>query len=924
MFFSSQKMMLLYTIRSAARKWGYGVLGAKTTQFFLPSVFTALFLSAFFFLGFPTNLSAQKTLVMGKVTDAETGDGVPFASVYFDKTTIGTTTDFDGYFKIETDTPTDSLVASYIGYEMRKKPIEKGKTQTVDFQLGSTSEVLKEVVITLGKKENPAWRILRAVVANKKYNDKTRLLAYEFDTYSKIEVDVDNITDKFREKKLVKKITAVLDSIERIAGEDGKPILPIFISETVSKTYFRKNPEKRREDIIKTKLTGVGMEDGSTLSQLVGSSFQDYNFYENWITITDKDFVSPIAESWRIFYDYELKQENVLVDGFKCYLIEFRPKRPEDLAFQGQMWITDSTFALKRIDVTVGKTANLNFIEKIKIQQELVPVEKSELSKDEQQALLLADSLEKKEQLAAGTDSLQTEEIEDAIAEMEGYQKGARQAWLPSKTRILVDVGEINDNWAGMLIKSYVSAKNMVVNQPKPLKFYKQTIKVAEDALISTPDYWQQNRHDSLSQTEQNVYLMIDTLRNLPVVKSYIEIVSFIYNGYKDIGKIDVGSILSLVNYNNVEGTRFMLNLRTNDKFSGKFMIGGFAAYGLMDERWKYGGRFQYIAKKVPTWTVMGLSYKKDIEQVAIFNDNLSPADNPLFFAFARWGNIEKNRPFLHEEIKAFAQTDLLKGLTQKITFRQQNIQPLYAFEYYDLNNRDLRYNEFTTSELMFETRIAFQERFIIDGNDRISFGTGDYPVFKLRYHLGLPNFLNSSFGFHKFAAQVEQSFRLGAIGRTDYTLQAGYIPSTIPYPLLESHLGNETPFYNLLAFNLMNYFEFVSDKFVSLRLQHRFEGLFLNSVPLMRKLKWRNFVEGNFLYGSVSQANLDLIPLTDAQGNALPRFSSLGNKPYVELSYGIENIFRLVRIQAVHRLTYLDNPNASRFGVRASLVFRL
>lgn len=215
---------------------------------------------------------AQETVVSGKITDASSGDPLPFVNVFFDGTTIGVTSDFDGRFEIRTHTPTDTLVVSYIGYRVKKKYVEPGKTQVINFQLDEDVTRLQEFVFEAG--ENPAYAIMRKVVQNKPNNDKRKLRAYEYDTYTKIEIDVDNITEKFRQKKLVQKITQVLDSVERIAGEDGKPILPMFISESVSKLYYRDNPQLRMEHILKSKINGVGVEDGSLVTQFIGSSFQ--------------------------------------------------------------------------------------------------------------------------------------------------------------------------------------------------------------------------------------------------------------------------------------------------------------------------------------------------------------------------------------------------------------------------------------------------------------------------------------------------------------------------------------------------------------------------------------------------------------------------------------------------------------------------
>ncbi|MEM0932727.1 MAG: DUF5686 family protein, partial [Bacteroidota bacterium] len=786
-------------------------------------------------------------------------------------TTKGASTNFEGYYKITTNSPGDSLSTSYIGYLPKIKLVEKGKVQQIDFQLTPNATTLEAVEIVYGEYENPAWEILRQIVKNKAKNDKRSLLAYNHESYTKIEIDVDNITDKFREKKIVKKITNVLDSIQRIAGEDGKPILPIFISESISDVYYNRDPERKKEHIVKSKVTGLGVTDGSTVSQLIGSSFQEYNFYKNWMKIVEKDFVSPLSESWKTFYDYDLQKERVLIDNIPCYQIAFTPKKPEDLAFIGNMWIADSlnNYALKQIDVSISASANLNFIEKIKIQQEYEMV------------------------------------VENG-------------AWLPNKTRVIIDIGEVRDDWAGMLAKFYVSNKDFEINKPKALKFYDQELVLDERALISDDTYWEENRHDKLSDTEMNVYHMIDTMKNLPVIKTYVEIAEILMYGYKQVGKLDVGPYLYMYNRNNIEGHRFRMGFKTNADFSKKFIIRGYGAYGTKDERFKYSLSAEYIASRKP-WTVFGVSHKKDIDQVGIFSDNLD--NNPLFNSFALFGTLR--RPYMHQINKFWARTDLLKGLTFQFAFRNRDIEPLFPFLYQKEGN-DINFgSDFSVSELIFELRLAPGETFIQNDNNRISLGSGNKPVITFRYSQGIKDLLNSDFSFNRFDASLQQSFRLGIFGRTNYQLSGGYIPSTLPYPLLEAHLGNESAFFNENSFNMMDFFEFVSDKYASISLMHRFEGLIMNRVPLVKKWNWRLFMSGKALYGSVSDANANLTPETDEAGNIIEGFQALGNEPYVELSYGVENIFRFVRVDFIHRMNYL-NENTNNFGVKFSLQFRL
>jgi hypothetical protein len=560
-----------------------------------------------------------------------------------------------------------------------------------------------------------------------------------------------------------------------------------------------------------------------------------------------------------------------MVDGIKCYQISFEPKRPQDLAFVGTMWITDSLhhYALKRIDAKISGSANLNFIEQIKVQQEMT-------------------------------------------------QPDSTKAWLPSKTRVTVDIGEINDNWAGMLLKFYASHKNFVLDDQKPMTFFDETVTFAETAKDPDADYWDKNRHDSLTAEEKHVYHMIDTIKNLPIVKTYIEVVDLVINGYKRVGKIEFGNYLYTFALNDVEGFRPRIGFRTNRFFSDKWTISGLLAYGTKDERFKYELGLDYVISKKP-WTQVGVFRRDDLNQVALLNESYANTTNNVFKAFVNWRKVSARRPFYHEVNRIYAQTDIVKGFTQKITFTQQTMTPHsdFNFGYIDPKSGELHKN-LVSSDVTFETRLAFNERLLDRGNRRSRAGKNFNPIFLFRYTYGIPNFLGSQIEYHKFTLNISQNIRLGAWGRSQYSVTGGYIPSKVPYMLLENHLGNQSPFYNSPAFNLMNYFEFTSDKFVDLRYEHHFEGLFMNSVPLLRKLKWRNFAGANALWGSLRQENSDIIPIGYDSFNR-----ALGTMPYVELFYGFENIFKFIRVDFVHRVTYL-HEDAPKFGIKLSAALSL
>lgn len=813
---------------------------------------------------------AQETIIQGKVTDAGSGDPIPFVNVVFKGTTIGGTTDFDGNFLIRTTQRVDSVTASYVGYIPRTKVIKPGIRQTLNFQLAESIVNLQEVVIHAG--ENPAFEILRNVVRNKNENDKRKLIAYEYDTYTKVEIDVDNIPEKLREKKIMQKVQRVLDSVDVIAGDDGKPILPLLISESISKVYYRDNPRLKKEFLQKTKISGIGMEDGTLIQQMVGSSFQEYNFYQNWLNLLSKEFVSPIADGWRLYYEYDLT-DSLYVGSDFCYRLDFFPKSPQDLAFTGTMWITKREWALKQIDVTMGRQANINFVERLKIQQELERTESG--------------------------------------------------AWLPVKNRVMIDVGQITKAAAGMLAKFYTSNKNIVINKPHNLRFYEQPISMAEDVrMYEDEKFWDTLRHEPLSSTEVSVYKMIDTLRNIPVVKAYTDLIKIAVDGYITAGRIDVGPYPGFIAYNSIEGLRLQGGFKTNIKFSRKFVVGAQLGYGFTDEKIKYSFYVQNILSR-ERWTTFSVRARRDIMRLGVDENTFD--NNPLLDAATRWGTFRRGY-YMDDYIGVFSR-EIFKGFTQRVAFRHWTFDPTYSFGYYQ-NPGDFTspvQNTFESSEIAFESRYARDELFLIDDNERISMGTTRSPIYTLRYTHGFKGALGSDFEYDKLKLTIFKTIKTGPLGVGYATLTSEYIFNTLPYPLLGLHLGNQTPIYTSVLYSLMNYGEFISDHYVALQYRQYFEGLFLNRVPLIQKLNWRLLATTNIISGGMRDANWEMISALDPSGQETLAAGRLREgKPYIEVGYGVENIFKCLRVDFVHRLTYLDRPEVRKFGVLFSIQLQL
>lgn len=830
--------------------------------------------SVLFFLSF---VAGQETIISGKVTDAGSGDPIPFANVIFKGTSIGATTDFDGNFKIKTNNPTDSVMASYIGYKSRTKVVKKREAQVINFQLDEETTKLQEVVVKAG--ENPAFEILRKVVDSKSKNDKRNLAAFEYDTYSKMEIDADKISDKMRERKVMKKISQVLDSLDRIAGEDGKAILPLFISETISKNYYRDNPQLKTEVIVKSKVNGLGVEDGAMITHLVGSSLQDYNFYMNWLNFSRKQLVSPIADGWRLYYDYDLS-DSLMVDGYYCYRLDFFPRDAQALAFTGTMFITKEGYALKQIDATIGSSANINFIDKIRIQHT--------------------------------------------------YEKIQDQAWLPVKSRVLISVGQLTANTTGMLAKFYMSHKNFVLNQPKPIKFYDQNIVLNEDAKLEEDDkVWDTLRHEPLTTTEKSVYHMIDTIQSIPIVKSYIDIVKVVLNGYYKTGKVFVGPYLGLFAINTLEGFRLQAGFKTNIKFSKKWVLGAQLAYGFggidpqrFDQRLKYTAFAKYIFEK-RRWTSLTFRARHEVGRLGLDEDYVS--DFPLFLFASRWGNYRAG--FYYDEYRMTLERELFKGFTQRVALRYYNFDPAFTFGYVVDPNLNIVNNNFQTSEIFLETRYARDQIYLQNDNDRIGLEQKKWPVFTFRYTHGFKGIAGSDFEYDKVRLNMTKRMKMGPLGNGYISITGEKVFGTLPFPLLSVHLGNESYIYAPVNFNLVGFGEFASDRYGSIQYRQNLEGFLSNKIPLLQRLKWRFLATANVLVGSMSDANFTNFAEVVQPSGKLPNVQAKRldpNKPYMELGYGIENIFKFLRVDFIHRLSYLSDDQTRNFGVFFSVQFQL
>ena len=801
---------------------------------------------------------SQTTKIMGTVIDASTKDPIPFVNVYFAGTDVQTVTDFDGKFSIETKIVRDSLTAQYMGYLIQKKLAIKNKFQYIDFELTPQSFELKEAVIMPG--ENPAEVLLKKVIKNKPINNREFFDYFQYGAYTKVQIDANNYSEKFQNNILLRPFKFVFENSDT-STVNGKVYLPVFFSESMSDIYYRKEPKKYREIITASKVSGM---ENKTISQFLGDTYQKINVYDNYNELFEKNFVSPIANFGLSYYKFYLVDSG-FIDNRWCYHIMFKPRRAQELTYTGNIWIHDTTFGVVKVDMRVVKDANINIINEILFEQEYTLVD--------------------------------------------------NKFWLPIKDNMIADLNltENSSKIIGIYLHKSTTYKDFLVNQPGNKEIYKipQAISVSDSAVKRPDEFWEKNRQSELSNEEKKITRLVDTVKSIRAYKIYKGIIETILGNYLNMGIIDFGPVLSVYSSNQVEGTRIRLGFRTSSKMSTKFQFLLHGAYGDLDDKFKYGASFFYMFRKSPN-TLAGVSYSDDIEQLGQ-SENAFSEDYFLRTILAR-NNATKLT--MAKSFSLFVENDWFLGLSNSLYLRHRVLFPIKGestFKFYE-NNQLVTKNIITISEIQLVTHFAYNENFISGAFRRRSIGT-KYPILDISYTYGINNCLNSDYEYHKLNISLRHWFNIGTIGWSRYMITAGKVWGKLPYQLLKIHEGNETYMWDEFAFNTMNYYEFVSDAYFSWYYTHHFDGFFLNRIPLIKKLRWREVVYFRGLVGSITSKNKNY--------NFFPDNVYFLNKgPFCEAGVAIENIFKFVRIDGIWRLNYLDHPNTRKFMVMVSLWF--
>lgn len=826
-------------------------------------VFLLFFIGVFFSI---VSLNAQETTtIKGQVLEKGTKISIPFADVLFVGTTTGTVTDIDGKFSITTTKKVKELKVSFIGYKTTTVPVKYGKDQELTIELEEDGVMLSEVVVKY--RGNPAEILLDSARAHRNENDPHRFGSLEYEAYVKTQFNLYNLTEKFKNQKIFKPFKFIFDNPDTIKGI---PHYPFLFSETLSDVYLKKGNEPR-EVIKAVQISGIQNE---TFGQLLGSVYNEFNLYNDNQLVFSKTFMGPMSPIALTYYHVYLVDSG-FIDNQWCYKINLKPRLENEVVYTGDIWIHDSTFAIKKVDLEMNKAANVNVIADFSVKQDFS---------------LMNDS-----------------------------------AWIMNKEIARMDINprdfiDFSMNLAPksekfrMSIIKTSSFKDFKINQPPGPLFPK----VGEDIVLlddvkKDSTFWKEHRHDTLTAKEDSIYKKIDKLKKNPFFKFLYKVGDLIGSGYVDLNYVGIGPVYEIWSMNDLEGHRIKIGGRTGDKVSKRLLVEGHVMYGTKDDRWKWDlwATFHLNKRKNP-WRMLGVRGRMDTEQIGLSQNQWRP-DNFLgsFLRRRSLSDITYINQFL-----LYYEHDWFTGFTQKLSFEWFEMYAANKLRFYEIDeegNLILDRSKFTKTEIKLETTLALGQK-MLQGRNKRRFLRGKFPVIKLTYAFSVKGFLGSDYTYHNLKLSVSDRIRIKPLGYADYEIAGGRIFGTVPYPLMEIHSGNDTYMYDQFAFNLMNYFEFVSDYWVQFRYEHHFEGFFFNKIPGFSKLKWREVIGVRGVWGGISDYNKAYMRLPENTKELRDPVTGI-QIPYIEMNVGIENIFNILRIDFLYRFTHRREPDPNNPG---------
>ena len=817
-----------------------------------------------------SSLNAQ-TKISGRVLD-EFDNPIAFANIIFKGSSEGTITNDNGRFYFESDKNYNAILVSFIGYESQEVALASKVNYELEIVLKESTEQLSEVVVYTGKqskKNNPAIDILKKIWAKKRENGVRKFSQYKYDKYEKVEFDLNTIDSALIKSKLFKGLEFIFEDLDT-SRITGKTYLPIFLNEVFSKVYGDNNLGVEKEDVLGNKNSGFA--GNQAITAFVEDLYSDYNIYDNYLKFFDKSFTSPLSKTGVETYNYVLS-DSTFIDNKWCYNIIYYPRRKNELTFKGDFWVNDTTFAIKKINLEVTKSANINWVKEIYIEQEYTVVNDSVflLNRD----YLLSDF---------------------------AFSKKEKSKGVYGKRTTIYD--------------------NYVFDEEKGAVFYKSKSDPYDPRVFKRDTvFWKNARLESLNDDESGIFQLLDTLKTVPKFNTYYDIVSVLGSGYIEVDKwnIDIGDVYSTFGNNQAEGVRLRGGARTFFGQNDPWRLEGYLAYGFRDKKFKHGFSGKFLLNRKNRLIISG-GNRRDIEQLGV---SLTSTNDVLGRSIASSSIVSvgnNNRLSNINLSTANIEFEPFKNFRFRVggSFRtiSSALPEEFNLSYIDAGSPTGISSEVQQFELSTSIVYTPGKRVIGYGVEPLAINSNHSTLF-LNYTNGINGFLESDFDYKRLQFSYTQPWQIGGFGRLLSTVEIGKtFDGDVPLALLSVIPGNQTVFSLYNTFPNLDFYEFVTDTYATVHLEHNFNGRIFSRIPFLRKLNLREIIGLRGAWGEISDENIAL----NSPSN-IP-IQAPDEQIYYEYSFGVGNIFKIFRIDFNFRGNYLENPEARPFGVTGTFGF--
>jgi len=809
---------------------------------------------------------SQRLIISGTVTDSKTGEAIPYVNIVINETVTGTMTDTLGHYKLETNLDKGTIRYSAIGYYPDEKRLSSSRNTEISIKLKPETIDIGEVEVA--PDEGPIRILLRNIISHKHLNDPDQLQKFSYRKYTKWKYQINNVSKKIIQSRAFNKDQDVFKS-----ANDSSKYLPLYFSEQLVFNQVQKNPAKQKSTILADKTNGVGILKNLEIAGYTSALDMEVNFYNNFILLFSQNFVSPISDNGWFYYKYFLA-DSTTTGIVTSYRVNFQPRRTGENTFKGYFIVENKHFSIEEIDGKLSNTNNINFLTSMTLKSNYAFVN-------------------------------------DSVPFYKRNQIDALFLVIPYKTK------KKDQDRLSIFYTQIANIDHVTVNPAEDFKLSSkkskyETVKLA-DALERDSAFWMKNRPEKLTINDHLITQTIDSVSNVKTISIINNLARMSMNSYYDIGKIELGPYTSFVNTNKVEGVHIFMGARTSSEISKNKMVWAGLGYGTKNNKFNgiagFGYKFHNSNREIMKFSYEDqmTRYGESEEILNLYENAFTTTENNLVSQMLK--RDELTEIFQQKKIKGTWEKEWYPGLVNKISANYTKHYPTIYFPFNNVKTGN-PVNSISSAELLIDTRFSKEEKYMDDGFFRFYMET-DYPIIHFTFGGGKTYYDDTSNWYGKMGLTIKQYIYMGQ-SFLNYAVESGIYIGKVPYTMLNIPRGNETIGYYQYDFNMLNYLEYIHDKYVHVYLDYHLNGFFFRRIPILKKTDLREVMSAKLMVGSLSDKQNNVI--------TIPKEVSDMHNPYIEVGVGVENIFKFARVEAIWRVHPSSTPEigAPTFGIRA------